>query len=139
MNEVMSWIVRIAGFCLLLIGLLIGYHGFQEILLVRSDPKKIERFAEVIERGSNLDKSLNNSLIATNKNSNQEDELAPADLSESRLKLSYFIAWMIELLLLLLIIRLSLLAIKTGGELVLYDAQLRQFARRLSEFARRGG
>ncbi|MEE9575557.1 MAG: hypothetical protein V3W03_05590 [Gammaproteobacteria bacterium] len=47
--------------------------------------------------------------------------------------MSYFFAWVIALLLLLLIARISLTAIKTGGELVLFDMQIKQFARMVAK------
>jgi hypothetical protein len=57
----------------------------------------------------------------------------------STLRLSYFIAWPIVMLLLLLVGRLAMAAIKTGGELALYDVQIRRFARELMREAVRNG
>ncbi|MDZ7735412.1 MAG: hypothetical protein U5P41_04205 [Gammaproteobacteria bacterium] len=48
-----------------------------------------------------------------------------------RLRLSYYIAWVIALILLLLLARISLAAVRTGGELVLYETQMKRFAREL--------
>ncbi|MGH6636283.1 MAG: hypothetical protein ACRED0_09190, partial [Gammaproteobacteria bacterium] len=44
-------------------------------------------------------------------------------------KLSYFAAWGIVIMLLLLIGRLAMIAIKTGGELALYDRHVKHLAR----------
>lgn len=64
---------------------------------------------------------------------------SPADTQpEEPLKLSYFMAWAILLLVMLLVGRLSLAAIKTGGELALHDVQLKRFARQLLREMNRG-
>ena len=47
------------------------------------------------------------------------------------LRFSYFVAWMIAILLLLLIGRLALGAVRTGGELALYDVKVGKLARAL--------
>jgi hypothetical protein len=52
-------------------------------------------------------------------------------------RLSYFVAWVISLLLLMLIGRLAIAAIKTGGELVLYDRHVQQLAREIVRESRR--
>ena len=57
---------------------------------------------------------------------------------EEQLKLSYFMAWAILLLVMLLVGRLSLAAIKTGGELALHDVQMKRFARQLLREMNRG-
>ena len=140
-RNIMSFLVRILGFFLLLVGLWVAL----QVLLTAQDlyehPEQIERFAVAIEKGSNIDKTLapiRDSLIVE---SNAEDavqnytenENRPSSTGTGNIRVSYFFAWVIALLLLLLIARISLTAIKTGGELVLFDMQIKQFARMLAK------
>jgi len=146
-RNIMSFIVRILGMFLLLAGLWVAL----QVLLTAQDlyehPEKIERFAVAIEKGSNIDKTLapiRDSLIADNGSGNDvqqyaETEKRPASTGTNNIRLSYFFAWVIALLLLLLIARISLTAIKTGGELVLYDMQIKQFARMLAKESHKTG
>ena len=135
-------IVRGSGFLLLVIGLLVSLLTISEALKLYLNPDRIERFSIAIENGSNIDKSLSSlreSAIADTPKDKDEDSLAPAAghtgpgparISEN-VRVSYFLAWIIDLLLLLLIARIGLATIKTGGELVLYDMQIKRFARML--------
>jgi hypothetical protein len=140
-RNIMSFLVRILGFFLLLAGLWVAL----QVLLTAQDlyehPEQIERFAVAIEKGSNIDKTLapiRDSLIAGNDSDNgvqryTETEKRPSPAGTGNIRVSYFFAWVIALLLLLLIARISLTAIKTGGELVLFDMQIKQFARMLAK------
>ena len=140
-RNIMSFLVRILGFFLLLAGLWVAI----QVLLTAQDlyahPEKIERFAVAIEKGSNIDKTLapiRDSLIVGSDSENSvkqytETGKRPAPVGTGNIRVSYFFAWIIALLLLLLIARISLTAIKTGGELVLYDVQIKQFARMLAK------
>ena len=131
-------IVRGSGFALLVIGLLLSFLTVREAFNLYHEPARIERFAFAIEKGSNLDKSLN-SLRANAIAKNQQDKTSPDESNTEpgrvrnpdNVSVSYFIAWIIVLLLLLLMARIGLAAIKTGGELVLYDMQIKKFARML--------
>lgn len=136
-KNIMGFIVRILGLFLLFAGLWVAL----QVLLTAQDlydhPEQIERFAIAIEKGSNIDKTLvpiRDSLIVE---SDIEGEVQNNDQLSSvgtgNIRVSYFFAWAIVLLLLLLIARISLMAIKTGGELVLFDMQIKQFARMLAK------
>lgn len=140
-RNIMSFLVRILGLMLLLAGLWVAI----QVLLTARDlyehPEQIERFALAIEKGSNIDKTLapiRDSLIIE---SNPDGEIQnyddsnqrPSSAGTSNIRVSYFFAWIIAFLLLLLIARISLTAIKTGGELVLFDMQIKQFARMLAK------
>lgn len=135
---VMSIIVRFAGLILLFAGLWIAFQVLTEALKLYNDPERIERFAVAIEKGSNIDKTLvsiqdtviddspvleDDSPVASNAKTASERK------SSNDIRISYFLAWIIVLLLLLMIARISLSAMKIGGELVLYDVQIKQFAR----------
>jgi len=140
-RNIMSFLVRILGFFLLLIGLWVALQVLLTAQDLYENPEQIERFAVAIEKGSNIDKTLapiRDSLIVE---SNAEDavqnytenENRPSSTGTGNIRVSYFFAWVIALLLLLLIARISLTAIKTGGELVLFDMQIKQFARMLAK------
>ena len=133
----MSVIVRIAGLFLLSVGLIVGLLTIREALQLYNDPGRIERFAVAIEKGSNIDTSLNS--LRDSASADNEDDAAPSaavkkapePVHNNTVRVSYFLSWVIVLLLLLLLARIALAAIKTGGELVLYDMQIKQFAKML--------
>jgi hypothetical protein len=140
-RNIMGFFVRLLGFFLLLAGLWVAL----QVLLTAQDlyehPENIERFAVAIEKGSNIDKTLapiKDSLIADSDSENGvqqygETEQRPSSAGTGNIRVSYFFAWVIALLLLMLIARISLAAIKTGGELVLFDMQIKQLARMLAK------
>lgn len=141
-NNIMSMIVRGAGMLLLLMGMWMGMKTLNIILDLYQTPETIERFATKIEQGSGIDKAIapakeiiasTNSSTESNPNELQEFEAKPKKNSASQqgLRMSYFFAWAIVLILLLILGRLSLIAIKVGGELVLYDVQLRRFVKEI--------
>ncbi len=129
-KDIMSIVVRFCGLMLLFIGLWIAIQVFNEALALYKDPGNIERVAIAIEAGSNIDKSIapiRDSLLGVNGN----DSETKMEEKPNGIRISYFIAWVVNLLLLLLLARISLAAIKTGGELALYDAQIKKFARQI--------
>ena len=136
-RDVLSIIVRLCGIVLLFIGLWIAIQVFNEALALYKDPSNIERVALAIEKGSNIDKSLvpiKETLLSDDSSLDLEtgpQTTAPAN-GGNGIRISYFIAWVVDLLLLLLLARISLMAIKTGGELALYDAQVKKLAKQLT-------
>lgn len=131
-KDVLSVVVRLCGLMLLFIGLWIAIQVFNEALALYKDPANIERMALAIEAGSNIDKSIRpirDSIIGDDET---EAETEPKiNNNTDSFRISYFIAWVVELLLLLLLARISIMAIKTGGELAMYDAQIKKFARQI--------
>ena len=135
--------VRLAGVLLLLVGLVIGIQVVMEAWDLYRSPEHIERFSWSIEKGTNLDKSiaaLTRSPLPSSKANEldkQPDQAARSSntqahvLLDESIRLSYLLAWIIAILLLMLIGRLALAAIKTGGELALYDREVKGFARTL--------
>ena len=120
-------IVRAVGLILLLVGLSVALGVIGEAWSLYEDPAPIEKLARTIERDSMLDAAL-----APRRPDAGDRSGGPAMAPEERtpaFRLSYFVAWAIALLLLMLVGRLSIAAVKTGGELALYDVQLRRFAR----------
>jgi hypothetical protein len=137
--------VRLAGVLLLLVGLVIGIRVVMEAWDLYRSPEYIERFSWAIEKGTNLDKSIA-ALTKSPLPSSKANELEQPDqaarsantqahgLMDESIRLSYLLAWIIAILLLMLIGRLALAAIKTGGELALYDREVKRSARtRLKE------
>lgn len=133
--------VRLAGVLLLLVGLVVGIQVIIEAWDLYRSPEHIERFSWAIEKGTNLDKSiaaLTKSPLPSSKTNEPGEQLDHAARSpdtqayvDESIKLSYLLAWIIAILLLVLIGRLALAAIKTGGELALYDREVKGFARTL--------
>ncbi|MSR14784.1 MAG: hypothetical protein EXR86_09540 [Gammaproteobacteria bacterium] len=141
-SQLTQIIVRASGFVLLIVGLWIALAVIAEAWSLYRDPSQIERFATAIEQGSHLDQTLASASRGSSLESGAE---SPADIIENAqatppaldvgpapsFRLSYFVAWLIELMLLMLIGRLALAAVKTGGELVLHDRHIKRFVREL--------
>lgn len=152
-RDFLAFIVRAIGLALLVFGLWLALEVLHEAWQLYHEPTRIERFAEAIEEGSNIDRSISplqleqsdqdaasgdtnvpqNELNAYGRQTEGERSRAeePATAQQYRLRLSYYVAWVIALMLLLLLARISLSAIRTGGELVLYETQMKRFAREL--------
>lgn len=134
-------VVRAFGFVLMLVGLWISLAVIAEAWSLYKDPANIERVAKAIERGSNLDHAL--SRVSQNEGLTEDTPGAARSGAEAAdqvlgFRMSYFVAWIIAILLLMLVGRLSLAAVKTGGELVLYDMQIKKFARELARESVKG-
>lgn len=133
-TRLMNLVVRGLGLILLLTGLFVALMVISSAWSLYDDPVKIESFARAIERGSNLDLTLSQSASAGRSQldaaGNDSGESA-AGPDQPAFRLSYFAAWLIVILLLMLIGRLSIAAVRTGGELALYDVQVRKLARAL--------
>lgn len=110
-------IARVSGLCLLLFGLVAGGGVMLEAYKLYRNPASIEILAVSIEKGSNIDGAL----------SPIDDITGDSD----DFRLSYFVAWIIALSLLLLISMIAFSAIKTGGELVLYNVKIKKLASEL--------
>ena len=140
-RELISVVVRIIGLFLLFAGLFVAVQVLKEALDLYQHPANIERIAVAIEKGSNIDSSL--VPLKESLETVEETDALPASMqpgtrkkpepviAKGSFRISYFIAWVIAILLLLLIARIALAAIKTGGELALYDVQIKRLARAL--------
>lgn len=125
--------VKAVGIIVLLVGLWIGVKVMSEAWALYQAPHHIERFASAVEHGSNLDKVLSIRAAGTGAERNVSGKAGMAGYEEEGekpvFKLSYFAAWGIVIMLLLLIGRLAMTAIKTGGEIALYDKQIKHLAK----------
>jgi hypothetical protein len=138
-TEVIAMIVRLLGLLMLVVGLTIGIKVILEAWDLYDEPQRIERFAEAIDQGSNLDQLLRS---FSQKTASTETELeAPTSAAttsqQPTLRVSYFLAWLIALVLLMVIGGLAASAIRTGGQLALYDLQVKRFANELIKQAQK--
>jgi len=125
-TDLLSIIVRLFGLTLLIIGLYIGIKVIFEAWHLYEEPQRIERFADAIEHGSNLD-----SLLATISSDKPSIGQPQSSQALPKLKMTYFLAWGIVVVLLMVIGSLASTAIKTGGQLALYDLQVKHIAKQL--------
>ena len=128
--KLISSAVRLFGFVLMLFGLWVAVMVMLEAVELYENPKKIEQLASHIEKGSNIDASLSSVTLETEASSSNG---TASKANGKDIRVSYFFAWVVAILMLLLIARISLGAIKTGGELVLYDVQIKRFAKELAK------
>ncbi|NIR29023.1 MAG: hypothetical protein GWN84_06850 [Gammaproteobacteria bacterium] len=126
--------VRLVGVVLLLFGFWTATQVVLEAWNLYEDPSRVERFAVAIDQGSNIDRLLNPGASGEPRAGEVEGR-ERTELIEFRF--SYFIAWAVVLLLLMLIGRLTIWFIRTGGELALYDVQVRRVARTLMRQAQK--
>lgn len=142
-ERVLNLVVRCFGLVLMVVGLIVALSVIFSAWSLYRSPTHIESFAQAVEQGSHLDLTLAN---ATQKGQQQLDtsdragiaplaraaEPAPnAPAPPASFRFSYFMAWLLAILLLLLIGRLAIAAVRTGGELALYDVQVKKLARAL--------
>lgn len=140
----------------LFVGLYIGLKVILEAWGLYQAPQRIEPLAAAIERGSNIDKIFSASVqrVSTEISDDvvfpsagaQSDDPAeqsanptstPSTAPDKGLRLSYFAAWLIAMMLFLIIGSLAMSAISTGGRLALYDTDMRKFSRQLArDFSR---
>jgi len=136
--------VRVVGVVLVVVGVWVGIKVVFEAWNLYVEPARVERFAQAVENGSHIDRVLSPGKAAapapagesTGLSGVQKSQDSPASpprqQPESSVRLSYFIAWVVVLMLLLIIARLAVSMIRTGGELVLYDLQVRRLVRGLN-------
>jgi hypothetical protein len=114
--------VRGVGVVVLIVGVWIALEVVLEAWSLYQDPARIEVFAQYVEAGSNLDGLV--AGLAESAGASLGDKGAGGSL-----RLSYFAAWFIALLLLFVVGSLAMTAITTGGQLALYDLQFRRYSR----------
>lgn len=131
--------VRGLGLLLLLVGMFVALMTIVSAWSLYANPATIENFARAVEHGSHLDLTL--AQVSAGEAA-EDDALVPlpgvrakpaAAPAQPSLRFSYFVAWIIAILLLLLIGRLAIAAVRTGGELALYDVQVKKLVRALLE------
>ncbi len=136
-TDMLAIVVRLAGLILLFVGLYIGLKVIFEAWHIYQQPQRIERFANAIEQGSQLDALLISFSQKKSHNTSQNQPLnQQQDIEQPQIRLTYFIAWGVALVLLMVVGSLASAAIRTGGQLALYDLQVKHFARQLLKEAK---
>ena len=137
-NDIFSIIVRLIGLVVLLVGIYVGIKVIFEAWHLYEEPQRIERFADAIEHGSNLDAILASVTKGKSIPKLLENETSPSQPQQATppLKVTYFLAWGIVIVLLMVIGSLATAAIRTGGQLALYDLQVKRFANQLLKEAK---
>lgn len=141
-NSTVTILVRLLGMALMLLGLLLAGAVLFEIWNLYKSPEHVERFAQAVERGSNIDTALAPRRVQSGSAARvfgQSDaESAQGDgastvqsIRPDTFQLSYFFAWFIVFVLLMIASRFALAAITTGGRLALFDMDVSRFARAL--------
>lgn len=135
----LSAVVRLIGVAVLCVGLWAGVKVIVEAWALYEQPQRIERFATAIQAGSNLDGLIGDLVAAGAKEGEVSDAAAAARRPEpgGTLRLSYFAAWFIALLLMFVIGTLAMTAVTTGGQLALYDLQVKRYSRAVIKEVRR--
>ena len=112
-------LARAGGLVLLAVGIVTMTRVAFEAWSLYKEPARIVRFAEAVERGSNIDKVLlpSNRGQGTGSSTVTEQRYAA---SGDDLRPSYFLAWIVAIPLLLAIGVLALWATKAGAELTVY-------------------
>ena len=146
-QQITSIIVRLIGMLILFVGLYVGLKVVLEAWALYQTPERIEPFAAAIERGSNLDEIFSATVermsieitddVVNPAPGGQHAQPGAANPAGKGLRLSYFAAWLIVMMLFLIIGSLAMSAITTGGRLALYDTEMRKFSRQLArDFSR---
>ena len=134
-------LVRGCGFALMAFGFLVSIAVMVEAWSLYRAPTSVERLARAIEKGSNLDRALTRASrhAVPDETVLEDDEDAAKPTGEPLFgfRFSYFVAWVVAILLLLLIGRLAIAAVKTGGELVLYERHVQKLAAEIVREAKR--
>jgi len=134
-TDFLSIVVRLLGLLMLIIGLYVGIKVIFEAWNLYDEPQRIERFADAIEQGSHLDSLL--SSFTEKETSNDANDVQAWQPKHERqkesIRVTYFLAWFIAIILLMVVGSLDSSAIKTGGQLALYDLQVKRFANLLME------
>ena len=128
-KRVISILVRTLGVLLLVAGLILVFLVIREAWGLYKYPERVEAFAATVEQGSNIDKTL-----APRRTGDDLGSLAIGEgdnEQESSIRLSYFFAWFIVFGLLLLLSKIGIGVITTGGKLALYDLEVKRLARAL--------
>ena len=130
-KQVTGIIVRAIGIGLIIAGLVLAVFVMLEAWGLYKYPERIEAFAEAVEQGSNIDKTLAPRRTGDDL---QSFSLGAAEASdESSIRLSYFFAWFIVFILMALLSRIAITAVSTGGKLALYDLEVKRLAKALTE------
>jgi hypothetical protein len=129
--------VRVVGVVVLFVGLWVGIKIILEAWALYEQPQRIVRFADDIQKHSHIDGIIGSLGAATGAATGADKAQRAGSGPDNGLRLSYFAAWFIALLLIFVIGSLAMSAITTGGQLALYDLQLKRYSRSVIKEVRR--
>ena len=119
-GTIIGLVVRLMGVALLCVGIAVALKVISEAFALYNQPQVIERFAQAIETGSNLDAVLAPDPLP------EGGTAAPRRGAAAPLRLSYFAAWVVVLMLLVVVSGIAMSVVATGGRLALGDLTLRK-------------
>ena len=104
-TETLAVIARFLGLVMLIVGLFIGIKVIFEAWNLYDEPQRIERFAKAIDQGSNLDNLITSFSQKRPSNESDVEQVTAAQPSTQQpsLRVSYFLAWIVAILLLMVI------------------------------------
>ena len=132
-NGILVFFVRTLGFVLLLAGLWVILQVLSAAQNLYQHPDNITRFAIAIQKGSNVDNAFQFLDKEPAYPTQQKNDKVSDAAANNSLKLSYFFAWVVVMLLFLLITRIALSCVRAGSELILFDLQIKRLARALAK------
>jgi len=121
-GTVIGLVVRLIGVALLCVGIAVALKVISEAFQLYNQPQVIERFAQAIDQGSNLDAVLAPDPTETSGAATSADSRT----TQAPLRLSYFAAWVVVLMLLVVVSGIAMSVVATGGKLALGDLSLRK-------------
>ena len=135
-QQVLAICVRLLGVVVLVAGAWTAVIVITEAWGLYREPERIERFAAAIERGSNLDQAFAPRRRSASGGREDDSPAVAQQRSETTagydsVRLSYFVGWLVALGLMLVLGILAMSAISTGGQLALYDMQVKRLSRQI--------
>jgi len=132
-GKIMTVLVRFLGALVMVAGLLLAGAVLFEIWNLYKNPEHVERFAQAVERGSNIDTFLAPRRAQSGSAARVLGDDADTGSTQDAVgvRMSYLFAWFIVLVLLMIASRFALAAVTTGGRLALFDMDVSRFARAL--------
>ena len=129
--------VRLLGVVILIVGLVVGLRVVDEAWGLYQDPSRIERFADAINSASNLDAQISAALPTAVTDAGDQGN-SDAGQAQPPFRLSYFLAWLIGPILMLIVSSIAMSAVSTGGRLALHDLVGDQISRNVRREFERG-
>ena len=130
-------LVRVVGVVVLFVGLWVGIKVILEAWALYEQPQRIVRFADDIQEHSKIDGVIGSLGTLESGDGCSVAAGKKAQDAGNGLRLSYFAAWFIVLLLIFVIGPLAMSAITTGGQLALYDSQPKRYSHSVIKEVRR--
>ena len=118
---------RLCGLLLLLTGMAAALFTVQEAWNLYESPERVNRFARQVETDTGLDRQVSQVMFGLTDKQSDAGEPAAIDgnaaAAQDRpdIRLTYFISWILIILVLSLLVRVSLAMAHTGSKILLHD------------------